>query len=97
MFEFDHIVLIDDRGLQKLLRRVEAKELAIALKGASIDVKDRNMSERAKEMLAEEIEMLGSVRMKEVEDAQQMIIRIIQDMEGKGELIITGRGGDVIV
>jgi flagellar motor switch protein FliG len=100
MFEFEHIILIDDRGLQKLLRKVEAKELAIALKGASIDVKEkiyRNMSERAKEMLMEELEMLGSVRMKEVEDAQQMIIRIIQEMEGKGELIISGRGGDVIV
>jgi flagellar motor switch protein FliG len=93
-------VLVDDRGFQKLLRRVETKELAVALKAASEDVKNkvyRNMSERASEMLREEMDTLGPVRMKEVSDAQQAITAIIQEMEGKGEVIISGRRGEQIV
>jgi flagellar motor switch protein FliG len=86
--------------LQKVLRSVESQELAVALKAASDDVKNkiyRNMSQRAAEILKEEMEVLGSVRMKDVTDAQQKITRIIQDMERKGELIITGRGGEEFV
>ncbi len=100
MFVFEDLVLVDDRGFQKLLRRVETKELAVALKAASEEVKNkvyRNMSERAAEMLREELETLGPVRMKEVSDAQQAITAIIQEMEGKGEVIISGRRGDQIV
>jgi len=97
MFVFDDLTLIDDRGLQKILRSVETKELAVSLKAASEDVKQkifRNMSERAADMLREEVEDMGPVRINEVEEAQQAITRIIQDMEGKGELIISGRGGE---
>jgi flagellar motor switch protein FliG len=100
MFVFEDLVLVDDRGFQKLLRRVETKELAVALKAASEEVKAkvyRNMSERASEMLKEEMDTLGPVRMKEVSDAQQAITAIIQEMEGKGELIISGRRGEQIV
>ena len=100
MFVFEDIVLIDDRGVQKLLRKVETLELAIALKAASEEVKEKifkNMSERAGEMLKEEIEDMGPVRMKEVTDAQQNITNIIQEMETKGELIIAGRRGDDII
>jgi flagellar motor switch protein FliG len=100
MFVFEDLVLVDDRGFQKLLRRVETKELAVALKAASEDVKNkvyRNMSERASEMLREEMDTLGPVRMKEVSDAQQAITAIIQEMEGKGEVIISGRRGEQIV
>jgi flagellar motor switch protein FliG len=100
MFVFDDLVLVDDRGFQKLLRRVETKELAVALKAASEEVKQKvykNMSERAAEMLKEEMEMLGPVRMKEVSDAQQTITAIIQEMEAKGELIIAGRRGEEII
>jgi flagellar motor switch protein FliG len=100
MFVFEDLVLVDDRGFQKLLRRVETKELAFALKAASEEVKQkvyRNMSERASEMLREEMETLGPVRMKEVSDAQQNITAIIQEMEAKGDLIIAGRRGEKII
>jgi flagellar motor switch protein FliG len=100
MFVFEDIILVDDRGVQKLLRKVETMELAIALKAASEEVREKvfkNMSERAGEMLKEEIEDMGPVRMKEVTDAQQNITNIIQEMETKGELIIAGRRGDDII
>jgi flagellar motor switch protein FliG len=100
MFVFEDLVLVDDRGFQKLLRRVETKELAVALKAASEEVKSkvyRNMSERAAEMLKEEMETLGPVRMKEVSDAQQAITAIIQEMEAKGEVIVGGRRGEQII
>ena len=100
MFVFEDIMLVDDRGVQKLLRKVETMELAIALKAASEEVREKifkNMSERAGEMLKEEIEDMGPVRMKEVTDAQQNITDIIQKMETKGELIIAGRRGDDII
>lgn len=100
MFVFDDLTLIDDRGLQKVLRGVETRELAVSLKAASEEVKQKifkNMSERASDMLKEEVEDMGPVRIKEVEDAQQAITRIIQDMEEKGELIISGRGGEEFV
>jgi len=100
MFVFEDLVLVDDRGFQKLLRRVETKELSVALKAASEEVKQKvfkNMSERASEMLREEMETLGPVRMKEVSDAQQAITAIIQEMEAKGEVIISGRRGEEIV
>jgi flagellar motor switch protein FliG len=100
MFVFENLVLIDDRGFQKMLRRVETADLAVALKAASDEVKDkvfRNMSARAGEMLKEEIEDMGPVRMKDVEDAQQKIAAMVQELEAAGELIISGRGGDTMV
>jgi flagellar motor switch protein FliG len=101
MYVFDDLIqLIDDRGLQNFLRNVQTQELAMALKAAREDVKEKifgNMSERAAAMLREEIESMGPVRVKEVEDAQQMISKIIQDMEQKGELIIRGRGGEQFI
>lgn len=100
MFVFEDLVLVDDRGFQKLLRKVETMELAIALKAASEEVKDKvfkNMSERAGAMLREEMEDLGPVRMNEVSDAQTAITNIIQEMEAKGEIIISGRRGEEII
>ena len=100
MFVFEDLIQVDDRGMQQVLRKVETKELAIALKGASEDVRSkiyRNMSERAAEMLGEEIDAIGAVRMREVEEAQQTITRIIQDMENKGEIIISGRRGEEFI
>jgi flagellar motor switch protein FliG len=100
MFVFDDIILVDDRGLQKVLRSVESQELAVALKAAADEVKEkifRNMSERAAEILKEEMEVSGAVRIKEVTDAQQKITKIVQDMERKGELVISGRGGEEFV
>ena len=100
MFVFEDVVLVDDKGLQKVLRSVESQELAIALKAASDEVKQKifkNMSERAAEILKEEMEVSGAVRMKDVTDAQQKITRIIQEMEHKGEVIISGRGGEEFI
>jgi len=100
MFIFEDLVMVDDRGFQKLLRKVETVELAIALKAASDEVKEKvfkNMSERAGAMLQEEIDDLGPVRMTEVADAQQAITAIIQEMETKGEIIISGRRGEEII
>ena len=100
MFVFENLVLVDDRGFQKMLRRIETADLAIALKAASDDVKDKifkNMSARAGEMLKEEIEDMGPVRMKEVVDAQQKISSLIQEMEAAGDLVISGRRGETMV
>lgn len=97
MFVFEDLVKVDDRGLQKVLRQVETRELSVALKGASDEVREkifRNMSSRAAEMLQEEIDSVGAVRMKEVEDAQHAITSVIQDLEKKGEVVIAGRGGE---
>jgi len=100
MFVFEDIVLVDDKGLQKVLRSVESQELAVGLKAASEEVKEKifkNMSERAAEILKEEMEVSGAVRMKDVTDAQQKITRIVQEMERKGEVIISGRGGEEFI
>jgi len=100
MFTFEDLILVDNKGLQKVLRKVESKELAISLKAASDEVKQKifsNMSERAAQMVTEEIEMLGAVRMKDVEDAQHAITRIIQEMEDQGEVVISGRKGEQII
>ena len=100
MFTFEDVVLIDNQGLQKVLRKVESRELAIALKAASEDVKRKvysNMSERAAEMLKEEVEILGAVRMKDVEEAQYLITRTIQEMSDQGEIVIAGRGGEQLI
>jgi flagellar motor switch protein FliG len=100
MFVFDDIVLVDDRGLQKVLRSIESQELALALKAATDAVKEKifgNMSQRAVEIIKEEMDVSGAVRIKEVTDAQQKITRIVQEMERKGELVVSGRGGEDFV
>jgi flagellar motor switch protein FliG len=100
MFVFEDLVMVDDRGFQKFLRKVETTELAIALKAASEEVREkvyRNMSERAGLMLREEMEDMGPVRMKEVLDSQERITTIIQEMEARGEIIISGRRGEEII
>jgi flagellar motor switch protein FliG len=96
MFVFEDIVTIDDRSLQLVLREVEANDLATALKGVRPDVRDkvtRNLSERAAENLAEEIEMLGPVRTRTVEEAQAKVVGIIRTLEEQGVLTLS-RGQD---
>jgi flagellar motor switch protein FliG len=96
MFVFEDIVTIDDRSLQLVLREVEANDLATALKGVRPDVRDkvqRNLSERAAENLSEEIEMLGPVRTRTVEEAQAKVVGVIRTLEEQGALTIS-RGGD---
>lgn len=96
MFTFDDIVYVDDSGIQKALRDVDSKDLALSLKASNEDVADkvyRNMSERARANIKEEIEFMGPVRMKNVEEAQQKIVDIVRKLEESGELVISGRGG----
>ncbi len=96
MFVFDNMVLVDDAGIQKVLREIENKDLVLALKAASQDVIDkifRNMSERAREVIKEEMEYMGPVRLRNVEEAQQKVVAAVRRLEQAGELIISGRGG----
>ncbi len=96
MFTFDDLIFVDDAGIQKALREIDSKDLALALKGSSDEVAEkifRNMSERASSMIQEELEFMGPVRLKNVEEAQQKIVAAIRVLEEAGELIIEGRGG----
>jgi len=96
MFTFDDIVYVDDSGIQRVLREVETKDLALALKSSNEEVKQkvfRNMSERAREMVDEEIEYMGPVRLRNVEEAQQKIVAVVRRLEEAGDLVIQGRGG----
>jgi len=99
MFVFEDIVTLDDRAVQLVLRQVDAKELATALKGVRAEVKQkimRNMSERAAQNLDEEITLLGAVKMKTVEEAQGAIVRVIRALEESGQVVVT-RGTDEYV
>jgi len=96
MFVFEDLLLIDARGIQRILRDVDAKDLALALKAASNELKQHirsNMSDRAGQALEEEIEMLGPVRVKDVEAAHARIIEIVRLLSDSGEIMISGRGG----
>ncbi len=103
MFVFDDILLLDDRSMQRVLREVDSKNLAVALKGADEKIKEKifkNISERAAAMIQEEIDYMGPKRVSEVEAAQQAIIEVIRNLEDSGEIVIAGRGGasdDLIV
>ena len=96
MFMFEDIVTLDDRSIQLVLRNVQTSDLATALKGVAENVRTKimqNMSERAALNLAEEIDMLGKVRVNVVEEAQTAIVREIRNLEESGQLVID-RGGD---
>ena len=96
MFTFEDLVFVDDGGIQKALREIDSKDLAMALKGATDEVKEkifRNMSERARGMIQEEMEFMGPQRLRNVEEAQQKIVGSIRALEEAGEIIIEGRGG----
>lgn len=91
MFVFEDIVKIDDRDVQRILREVETRDLAMALKGTKDDVKEKvlsNMSERAQNMLIEDMEYMGPVRAKNVQEVQAKIVAIIRMLEAAGEIVI---------
>ena len=97
MFVFEDIILVNDKGIQSMLREVENDELAVALKTASEAMQEKifkNMSTRAAEMIKENMEFMGPVRLSDVEQAQQRIVDIVRRLEETGEVIISGRGGD---
>jgi flagellar motor switch protein FliG len=96
MFMFDDIVMLEDRSIQLVLREIDTGELALALKGVSDAVREkitRNLSERAATNLIEEVELLGTVRLRQVEEAQQNIIRTIRQLEEQGQIMVR-RGSD---
>ena len=100
MFVFEDILLLDDRAIQQVLRNVDNNDLAIALKNANEQVQTAifdNMSKRLAVMIKEDMEFMGPVRMKDVEEAQQKIVNIIRKLEDSGEIIISRGGGDEIV
>ncbi|NJC71795.1 flagellar motor switch protein FliG [Planosporangium thailandense] len=96
MFVFEDITTLDDRAVQLVLRQVETADLATALKGVGEDVREkvtRNLSERAAENLIEEIDLLGAVRLRQVEEAQAKIVQVIRALEESGQIMIR-RGDD---
>ena len=100
MFVFEDIVFMEDRYVQMVIREVESKDLALALKAASDEVKDkitRNMSERAAAMLREELDYLGPVRLRNVEEAQMKIVAAIRRMEEAGQIVAIREKGDEMV
>lgn len=100
MFVFEDIVLLDDRAIQQVIREVDIRDWALALKTASEAVSSRifkNMSKRAGEMLREEIEYLGPVRLRDVEEAQQKIVAVIRRLEDAGEIYIARGGEDEVL
>jgi flagellar motor switch protein FliG len=100
MFVFEDILSMDNRSIQRFLREVDSKQLAIALKGATEEVQKiiyLNVSKRLGEMIKEDIEFMGPVRLKDVEDSQQKIVNIIRKLEETGEIVISRGGGDEII
>lgn len=100
MFVFEDIVTLDNRSIQRFLREVDNSDLALALKGASEEVKKvifANMSKRLQEMIKEDMEYMGPVRLRDVENAQQKIVNIIRQLEEAGEIIISRGGGDEVI
>ncbi len=97
MFVFEDILLVNDKGIQLVLKEIEQDELALALKTASEELRDkvfRNMSERASALIKEDMEYMGPVRVSDVEAAQQKIVDVVRRLEDAGELIISGRSGE---
>lgn len=100
MFVFEDILSLDDKSIQRVLREVDNNELAIALKGSNEEVQNAifsNLSQRLSTMIKEDMDYMGPVRMKDVEEAQQKIVNIIRKLEDSSEIIISRGGGDEIV
>jgi flagellar motor switch protein FliG len=100
MFTFDDLVVIDDRGIQMILKEITTDDLALALKMASDELKSkifRNMSQRAVQILKEEMEAKGAVRVSDVEKAQMNVVRVARRLEEEGKIVVGGKGGEEII
>ncbi len=100
MFTFDDLVVIDDRGIQMILKEITTDDLALALKMASDELKEkifRNMSQRAVQILKEEMEAKGAVRVSDVEKAQMNVVRVARRLEEEGKIVVGGKGGEEII
>jgi flagellar motor switch protein FliG len=96
LFVFEDIVTLDDNSIRRIMREVDFKDLALALKGANDEVGDKifkNISQRAGEMLREDIDLLGPVRVRDVEEKQQKIVQVIRRLDEAGEIVISRGGG----
>lgn len=97
MFVFEDILLVNDKGIQAVLKEIDNDELILALKTASEELKEKifgNMSTRASELVREDMEYMGPVRLSDVEGAQQRIVDVVRRLEESGEIVIAGRGGE---
>lgn len=100
MFVFEDVILLDDRSIQKVLREVDTQDLAKALKGVDIEVQEkifRNMSKRASSLLREDMDFMGPVRLRDVEESQQKIVNIIRKLEDAGDIIVARAGEEELV
>jgi len=100
LFTFEDFIHLDDRGVQAIMREVSNDTLTLALKAATDELKEkifRNISSRAGEMIKEDLEVMGPVRLSDVERAQSEIIKIVRRLEEEGQLVIAGRGGDDVL
>ena len=100
IFVFEDILLLDDRAIQRVLRDVDNADLGVALKAANEEVQNvifKNLSKRLAAMIKEDMEFMGPVRMKDVEEAQQKVVSVIRKLEDSGEIVISRGGGDEIV
>lgn len=100
MFVFENLLDVDDRGMQTVLRDVQSEQLVIALKGADDSVKEKifkNMSSRAADLMREDLEAKGPVKLQEVEDAQKEILAVVKRLEEAGDITISGKGDDEYV
>ena len=100
MFVFEDILSLDDRSIQRVLREVDNNELAVALKGSNEEVQNlifSNLSKRLATMIREDMDFMGPVRMKDVEEAQQKIVNVIRKLEDSAEIVIARGGGDEII
>ncbi|WXR61801.1 flagellar motor switch protein FliG [Peptostreptococcaceae bacterium AGR-M142] len=100
MFVFEDIISLDSTAIQRFIRDIENNDLAIALKGATDEVKEvilSNMSKRMAEMISEDMEFMGPVRLRDVEEAQQKVVNVIRKLEEAGEIIISRGGGDELI
>ncbi len=100
MFVFEDIVLLDDRSIQKVLREVDTQDLAKALKGVDAEVQEkifRNMSKRAASLLREDMDFMGPIRLRDVEESQQKIVNIIRKLEDAGDIIVARAGEEELV
>ncbi len=100
MFKFEDLLQVDDSAIVAILKEISTDELKLALKAASEDLRAKffnNMSERAGQMLKEDLEVMGPVRLKDVEQAQQAIIRVAKRLESEGKIVLGGKGGDEVL
>ncbi|MDH5752255.1 MAG: flagellar motor switch protein FliG, partial [Deltaproteobacteria bacterium] len=100
MFTFEDMALIDPRGMQIIIKEIDQADLVMALKTASEPIKElifSSMSQRASEMLREDLEVLGPVKVSDVEKAQQNLVKVARRLEEEGKVVISGRGGGEVI